>query len=244
MNRHFRAPALSALLALALGTLGLPSTASADITVSVGPSLVEISATPDGQGGQELTVSNRGSEPFPVAASIEPYRDAANQHSAVAWLAVSPQSFELGPGQQQRVNTTVTVPAGAGAGGYYAVVAFTTGARPTNGSGASVSGRVGVPFLISVQGQGSLNRRASLERIVPVLEADGRTGFRAMLNNGGNLHLVARGAVDVSRADGTPGRTARATRDDRDSARDPARARHPGLAAAGRRRGLRGPVNG
>ncbi|MHB8992207.1 MAG: hypothetical protein ACYC66_11315 [Chloroflexota bacterium] len=180
------------------------STVRADVTISVAPSFVELSATPGGEGSQELTVYNEGSEPFQVTASIIPARGAEGDRSAVEWLKVEPTTFELAPGQERKVKVSIAVPAGLETGGRYAQVAFKTGAKNVSGSGVGVSGQLGVPFLIAVQGGASLTREASVDRLIPVLEPDGRVSFRVQFVNRGNLHLVPRGFVEVSRANGSP----------------------------------------
>lgn len=179
----------------------------ADVTMGVAPSLVEVRATPGGQGSQQLVVYNQGSDPFRVVATIEPYKQAADVHSAVDWLNVDPESFELGPGEQQAVTVTITVPSSLPTGGRYAMAAFKTGPAQLAGGNTAVAGQLGVPFLITVDGAGTLRRQAELKQLVPVLEADGRIGFRALLANRGNLHLVPRGgAVEVSRGGASAGR--------------------------------------
>lgn len=191
------------VLALAVGWsfLGM-TTASADVTLGVAPSLIEVTANSGGEASQELTIYNDGSEPFGVLASVEPYKGGKGDQSAVDWLKVEPGSFELAAGSQRHAKVSITVPDGARVGGRYAMVAFKTVASGSTGSGAGVAGQIGIPFLISVGSQDTLTRQARLQKLVPVLQADGRVGFRALLANRGNLHVVAQGEVEVRQADG------------------------------------------
>lgn len=199
----------AARLLLSLAVLaGVAATAAApvraEVGVSVGPSLIELNADPGGEGRQELTVTNTGDEPFEAVTTVEPYRGADGVYSAVDWLTAEPAAFRLEPGEQQTVAVTIAVPRGLESGGRYAMVAITPGAKETGGAGAAVRGKLGVPFLIAVDGDGKLTRTAKLERFAPVLERDGRIGFRALIRNEGNLHVVAQGAVAIGQGDDDP----------------------------------------
>jgi len=154
-----------------------------------------------------VTASNERDQPVLITAAIEPYKTASDEErSAIDWLTVEPASFELGPGAEQIVDVSITVPEGVPAGGRYALVTFTTGATEAatdeGGSGIGVAGSVGAVFLFAIDGEGELNRHASLERFAPILEPDGRIGFRAEVVNDGNLYLQSTGAVVVTDAAG------------------------------------------
>lgn len=194
---------IAALMALWALTAWPTPPARADVTLSVVPSMVEVAATPGGRGTQQIVVYNEGSEPFQATASVEPYKEATGDRSAVEWLKVEPENLKLAPGQKQTVTVSITVPSNLDSGGRYASAAFKTKASFGNGARTGVSGKLGVPFLISVQGRGPLIRQLTLDRVLPVLEVDGRVGFRALLSNCGNVHVGARGTVEVTRADGS-----------------------------------------
>jgi hypothetical protein len=197
-----RVVVLPLLLASVLPALGVGA-AHADISMSVAPSLVELTASPAGSGDLDLTVTNEGTDAFDVAASLEPYKDATSDRSAVPWLTLSPANFTLAAGQQQSVHVHVDVPANIASGGRYALAAFRTTVSGAAGGQVGVSGQLGVPLLIGVQAAGPLNRIADLDQIVPVLEPDGGLGFWTALRNDGNLHVVSRGgSVDLLGTDG------------------------------------------
>ncbi|MGH2559048.1 MAG: fimbrial biogenesis chaperone [Thermomicrobiales bacterium] len=202
--RGYAARLLLSLAVLAGAAASAAVPVRADVGVSVGPSLIELKADPGGEGRQELTVTNSGDEAFEAAATVESYRGADGEFSAVDWVTVEPAAFRLEPGQQQRLTVTITVPRDLESGGRYAMVAITPGAQETEGTGAAVTGKLGVPFLIAVDGEGKLTEEATLERFAPTLEPDGRIGFRALVRNEGNLHVVAQGAVEISDGDGDP----------------------------------------
>ena len=197
-----------ALMTLCLGSAWLQAPARADVTLSVSPSLVELRVTPEGEGSFNVSVANDGNEPFGVTASVEPYKQATGDGSAAGWLKVDPPALQLQPGQRETVTVTVTVPANVAAGGRYAMIGFKTGPVQVDGGSAgstAVAGQLGVPVMIDVDAPGQRTRAAALTRLVPVLEADDRIGFRAALANTGTLHVNARGGtIEVSRADGSP----------------------------------------
>jgi hypothetical protein len=179
-------------------------TARADVTLSVTPSLVELSATPGGQGSVDLQVTNNGSEAFDVTASVHQSEGGGGDLSAVDWLSLQPSEFHLIPGEHETVRVTVAVPSPLDSGGRYGTVMLKTGARAVPGAGIGVAGQVGVPFLIDVHGTGPLVRVADIDRLVPVLLSDGGVGFASSLVNRGNVHVIAAGSVGVQRLDGTP----------------------------------------
>jgi hypothetical protein len=193
------------LLVGALAPAAGMSVAQADVSISVAPSLVELSATPGGTGDLDLRVSNEGTDTFDVAASIETYKDGTGDRSAVSWLSLTPTTFSLAAGQQQTIHVHVSVPAGIASGGRYGVAAFRTAAPNAAGSQVGVSGQLGVPLMIDVQAAEPLDRTADVDRLLPVLEPDGQLGFWAELRNNGNIHVTSHGgSVALMTAEGQP----------------------------------------
>jgi len=197
-DRRF-ALVLSLALAMAVGgALWVAPPAAASVGVGVTPSLLELAAPPGGSGEQELVISSTGDQPTEVAVTTVPLDDAAPAHSAVAWLDVSPASFRLSPGKKQKVTVSIDLPDDLESGGYYAAVAVTTGAADRDATGMAVAAQVRVPFLFTVQGAGDLTQRALIDRFAPVLEIDGRIGFRALVRSIGNVHIQAQGNVEMT----------------------------------------------
>jgi hypothetical protein len=195
--------AISLFVTLTVGSVaGAAIPTAATVSLGVAPSLLELNAKPGATGTQTLTVSNQGDTAVDVTTAVSPLRTAADAESAVSWLSVDPATFHVEPGQNQKVTVTITVPEGLASGGYYAAVTITTGATKSNGGGAGIAGQLGVPFLIEIDGKGKISRKASVERFAPVLEADGRIGFRALVKSTGNTYVVAKGAIQVDQADG------------------------------------------
>lgn len=187
----------------------LAALARADLTLSVSPSLVEVAATPGGVGSLELTVSNQGSEAYPVRVGVAPYKEGTGSLSSVEWLQVEPTGFDLQPGQQRSVKVTIHVPQNADSGGRYAMVTFTTipktveSSRTGTSGQAGVSARIGIPILITLQGASPLRKQASITRIVPILTHEHQLAFQIVLANQGNVHVVPKGQLQLFRSDGT-----------------------------------------
>lgn len=195
-----------ALLASAGAGFVWVSPARADVTISVSPSLLEFKAAPGNVGEERITVFNDGDEPFGVIAGVSGYGGAPEELSATGWVTVTPENFDLAPGESREVTVDINVPGDASSGGRYANVTFRTSAKSSGASGTGVSGQLGVPQLFTVRGEEPIRREAVIDRILPVLLPDGTVGFQAVFNNPGNIHYFPRGTLDVS-CEGGPSET-------------------------------------
>jgi hypothetical protein len=187
------------LSVLALLAVVWPSPDRPQIGLGAAPARVEVTATPGGRGSQQIVVSNSGQNDLEIAVTVEPYRGAgAGNRSAVGWLTVEPAHFTLRAGQQQAVTVRIALPRDGSlpSGGRYAQVVFQT--APLRGpQGAGLSGRLGVPFLFTVQGQGPLVERAELAELRPVLAGPGLVSLVALFVNQGNVHLFPHGHAEL-----------------------------------------------
>lgn len=201
-----RTPRFLALIFAAVFLLGGAATAApsarADVGVGVTPSVVSLATQAGSRQRRGLTVSNQGGEAFSATTAVVAMPGATDAESAVQWLSVDPPRLKLGAAETREVTVQVDVPAGLASGGYYAAVTITTEARTVDGADAAVAGQLEVPFLISVAGVGLVTTVAEVGRFAAVLEPDGRTGFRAEVRNTGNTHVVLRGEVELTEADG------------------------------------------
>jgi hypothetical protein len=182
-----------------------PTPAHADLGFSVIPGLIDLQATPGATGSQEIVVSNTGTEAFTASVIIEPVASAPVERSAVGWLTASTDFVELEPGEEETVTIGIVVPDGVASGGYYARVSFTTLNEDVTANSAALAGQLGVGLLLTIEGGGAITREGRITQFAPVLEADGRIGFRMQVVNDGNTHLIApSGAVTVTLAGGSP----------------------------------------
>lgn len=200
-----RAGTLIVLTMIAIPLLQNPLPIAAAISLRVTPAILSLEAVPGATGEQPITIANEGDEAVEIATGIEPYQGAGGDYSAVDWLSVEPAAFTLNGGKSREAIVRINVPDGIPSGGRYALVTFTTGSGPSGeGSGTSVAGKLGAAMLLVVDGHGDLLEQADLVRFGPVLEPDGRVGFRALISNTGNVHFRPSGSVDLRLGDGAP----------------------------------------
>jgi len=187
---------LTILLVLGVVRVAAPAPVAAVVSIGVTPSVVQLEAGSGAEVKRELTVSNEGDEPLEATTGVTVLDGAEDARGAVSWVTVDPPRIELDPEERQVLTVTVDVPADLASGGYYAVVTITTTARPVEDGDVAVAGEVGVPLLITVDGESEVTLRPVVERFAAVLEPDGRTGFRAEVRNDGNTHAVLRGTLE------------------------------------------------
>lgn len=72
------------------------------------------------------------------------------RNGLAAWLDVSSDPIRIGPGKKSEIHWAVKIPKSAGAGGYDAVIFFST--APPKNDGVSVGMRIGALFLLDVKG--------------------------------------------------------------------------------------------
>ncbi len=197
---------LSFLLAVALLSVAVQGGTllhANQVDLSVSPSLVEVSATSNGEATQDITVYNDGSDALGIEVSVTQYKRASGDYSAVEWLAVEPSRFELLPSTNSTVTVTIKTPVGLKSGGRYAMVVFRAAGPTAAGSAVGVAGELGVPFLITVDGEGPLVSQVKMGGIFPLLDTSGRIGAVAVGTNLGNIHLFCSGHVGVTDSSGT-----------------------------------------
>jgi hypothetical protein len=192
------------LVASVLTPFASGHSARAAMSLRVSPALIELRADPGAHGDQPINVENNGDETISVSTGVEAYKQATGDWSAVDWLQAKPGNFTLEPGESREIDVKIAVPDGLKTGGRYALVTFTTGGNKTQGNGASIAGKIGVAFLMTVDGKGKLNRNVEVDHFAPVFEADGRVGFQASMRNDGNIHANPQGVVTVLDAQDKP----------------------------------------
>jgi hypothetical protein len=101
-----------------------------------------------------IKVSNYGKAPITVTSNEMTLHQAAGGcgvGQSNGWLAFSPSSFSLAPGQSQPVHVTVSAPAGAPTTDVLAVFTASGHAATTAHSGGSVAGAVASQIVIAGQ---------------------------------------------------------------------------------------------
>ncbi len=201
--RRLRTPSI--LGAMIAGVLVLSSTpALAEVSIAVGPALLELEGRPGDVGHIAITVSENGSDPVDIVTGLTELTGMMGDHSAVAWSAVTPTRASLQPGDDVTLDFQVTIPDDAPSGGRYATITITT--APPGGPDASVDpsastmlGRIEVPVFLTVVGDEELIRRPlAIERTALFLGSDGTLSVVADVSNGGNVHVPLTGRATVT----------------------------------------------
>ena len=196
---HLRTPSILVVCLMGAVLLGT-SPVSAQVSIAVAPALLELQGNAGDTGRIEVNITNSGDEAFEVLTTILQLQDMTGDHSAVEWSSVSPEHLVLEPGDRRAAVYTVDIPDHAASGGRYAQIAFSTVAPGSDGV-TGVSGRILVPVLLTVHGEGDLTRRPILDRAALFLESDGRLGGRVAVRNEGNVHVPLTGGFDLSATD-------------------------------------------
>ena len=134
----------------------------ADRSLLVGPSRFDLSLSPGDEDTYVIRVNNDGTDKLLVETLLEnlyvredgtPYYGPASDdvHSCAKWIRVSPQQFDLAPGQTQVVRFNLRVPETA-LGSHYAVVFFRTLSALKGNNAIGVSSKIGTIVVLDVQG--------------------------------------------------------------------------------------------
>jgi hypothetical protein len=110
--------------------------------------------------------------------------DDIGPYTARPFLIVSPERFQLQPGEPQKVLVTGTVPEDIGAGGRYALVGIKTEPDPTGN--VAVTTAILVPVLLQIDGSEIVETGEITD--LEVLESDEGVIVALMFENTGNYH--------------------------------------------------------
>ncbi len=194
------AVALTTMLSVLLGA----TPASAAISVSAAPAMLDLAGAPGSVGSVEVRVDNGGDAAFDLITSIIDLDIAEGSPSAVAWADSNPKRLHLEPGVSGTVTVKLDIPREAAPGGAYAALSLTMVSPDSEASPTGVGGRIVVPILLVVGGDEEHPMRAAkpvLERAALFLEPDGGYLARAQVRNDGGVHVPLSGSVTVGRPD-------------------------------------------
>ncbi len=132
--------------------------ASQDLTIS--PAVSQIKVNPGQSVSGSFLIINQGDGTYSFNVYATPYnvtgQDYTPDYKAIpgavdvsSWFKFSIESGSVAPGQTEKVNYTLSVPAGTQDGGYYAV-AFGQTNNPKALIGVTINERVGMLFLMQV----------------------------------------------------------------------------------------------
>lgn len=126
-----------------------------------------------------------------------PANTLAGKYSAASWIAVTPSTFTVQPGQKQVVNYYIQVPANARPGGHYAAITYSPLSPSQNATGGTVRTQVGSLFYITVNGQ--VNEQAVVSRFLANSFYEyGPAKIATQIKNLGDLHITPQGTLNLS----------------------------------------------
>ena len=122
-----------------------------------------------------------------------------NKYSGASWIAISPSTFTLKPGENQSLNYFIKVPYNARPGGHYAAIVYTPDVKTkgAKNSGGVVQSQVGSLFKITVNGP--VKESASVTKFFAnPFQEYGPVNILTQIKNMGDLHFSPKGTVTVS----------------------------------------------
>ena len=154
---------------------------------------------------------NETEEDLYLTASVEPFRagdetgqpiylPAEEKHLFLQWFKIDQEAIILRPKQVAIVPFTVTVPAQAVPGGYFAVIFWETTAGPAgDNTGLSLSSKVGSLVFLKVKGE--VTEAAEIAEFKTAAAANYffklPINFLVRLANQGNVHLRPTGTIEL-----------------------------------------------
>jgi hypothetical protein len=194
------------LLAI-LCTLALPAAASAQVSVEVSPLRVELKAAAGGQTTQAVTLTNTGSAPVRVRATLSDWylaHDGSPQfrqaddptYSATAWVRFAPPEQVIEPNQDGLLRFTLAIPAGVTPASYRTSILFefspASGAPIAHGRDVVVRSRIATLLYVTV---GEPSATVDLVDLRIRQPKDQGTQIVAFLKNTGRRNVRTRGTL-------------------------------------------------
>jgi hypothetical protein len=166
----------------------------------------------DAAGDHEVSVVNRGTAPLHVDVTTRSFVGGADgtlvfqddaPYSAAEWVNVSPTSFDLQPGTEQVVTTTIAIPPNPDLGDHQVALVFTVPAGETEGN-IRVNRGIATPVYIAVPGPVDDTAEVS-DLSAPGFSAGGPVTISAHVQNTGTVHRDFRGdtALAIEGTDST-----------------------------------------
>jgi hypothetical protein len=192
----------------------LPPKASAQASrsITIVPPNVQFTLDPGQKTEGTMKIINESDEPITFNASVRDYivvdtRGTPNflppntldpQHSAAAWIGVTPSTFTVGPHQKQVLNFYVQVPVDARPGGHYAGVVYEpTASGGVKGSGASVQTLTGTLFYVSVNGP--IKEHSTVAKfLASAFQEYSPVKIFTQIRNSGDLHIRPTGKIELT----------------------------------------------
>ncbi len=182
--------------------------AAGQTSVEVSPLRVELQSAPGGTTTQAITVSNSGTQPVRVRATISDWhlsRSGSPQfeeptdtrYSASGWMRIAPPEQVVDPGKDATVRFTLAIPSSAEPAGYRSSILFdfAPASDPlARGRSVVVRSRIGTLIYANVgEPAAAVDLTDLLTRVVP----DQPTQIVAVLKNTSRRTVRTRGTLTV-----------------------------------------------
>ena len=194
--------------------VSLAQTASKGLSLSVTPTLFQMSAVPEQSWNSGVKVINNNPFELTVYAQVVnfapqgetgegkflPIFEKSTEGTTLAeWISLSSEAIVIAPEQSVTIPFTVSVPKDAAPGGHFA--AILVGTKPPESAGVikiSTSQIVTSLFFVRVAGdvqeQGTIREFRTTRSFVDVPKAD----FQVRFENKGNVHLQPQGEIIIT----------------------------------------------
>lgn len=164
----------------------------------VGGARIDVALAPGVSATYPMNVGNTTNEPMDIAIEVKGFgnyingpvraldvEDDLSPYTAREYVAVSPSSFHLEPGESRDVTVTVNMPGDVGDGGRYAIVFIHT--IPGEG-GFAISTAVATQMLLTIEGSNLITTGDTTSLELGEIESEQLFYITATTQNTGNYH--------------------------------------------------------
>lgn len=160
--------------------------------------------------GKTITIKamirNRSNSTLPIQARVEDFTAKGDQgqvelnsnspYSIASWTKLTPNTFQLAPGESKEVTATIKAPKDA-AGGRFGSFVFSVKPDDVQGGAAAVAQEIASLFLVRVNGP--VDEKLNIQSMsAPVFSEFGPIQFDLNFKNNGNVHVKTFGLINVT----------------------------------------------
>ncbi|MFA6042152.1 MAG: hypothetical protein WCV85_05795 [Patescibacteria group bacterium] len=199
-------------LVVTLGFVGVLTSITTAQALTISPPSIEFTAQPGNQADFVVKLYNETDQKQVLyintttftsgpEAGIPVYDFAAPKEDIATWVKLDPAPIVLEPQGRQAVLVTVDVPANAGPGGHYGVVAFSTTPPTAEGNAKpQVAVAQGIGTLLFVKVEGDVQESAVITSFSVAKDTFTQLPieFTTVYQNTGNIHLKPVGNVTIT----------------------------------------------
>jgi len=198
------------VLTIALMAVGAFAVAHRALATTVSPVLIEHTLAPgeSAEGKMWVINSSQTSQTYhsviqkfvPVGElGQQKFLDENDVSGLPSWINIAKPQITINPRDKAEIDYTVTIPADAAPGGYYAAVFFADAppAEDNNTSGSGITSKTGILFLVTVKGDiiesaelESFNIQSNFMNHLPAY-------YSIRVSNMGNAHIRPQGTIDI-----------------------------------------------